>query len=171
MVAKSRRIKILACLQHSHTVLQWYASYPGCITDVSHTRVRRSSLFCPATIDAWIGTGSRQILVTEIGDETFIIAALMAMRHPKLIVYGGAMSALAVMTVRRSIPCPGLGIWRDASNTGSSPPGLGTSAGHIDSAGVHRPASHLAEDDSISCHRSVPLLREPALLYCLQVKQ
>ncbi|KAM0925155.1 hypothetical protein ACQ4PT_004385 [Festuca glaucescens] len=39
------------------------------------------------------------ILVSEIGDETFIIAALMAMRHPKSIVLSGALSALVVMTV------------------------------------------------------------------------
>ena len=41
-----------------------------------------------------------QILVTELGDETFIIAAIMAMRHPRLVVYAGAMSALGLMTVR-----------------------------------------------------------------------
>ena len=40
-----------------------------------------------------------QILVTELGDETFIIAAIMAMRHPRLVVYVGAMSALVSMTV------------------------------------------------------------------------
>ncbi|GAA0165638.1 hypothetical protein LIER_20985 [Lithospermum erythrorhizon] len=39
------------------------------------------------------------ILVSEIGDETFIIAALMAMRHPKSIVLSGALSALVVMTI------------------------------------------------------------------------
>ncbi|KAH9303920.1 hypothetical protein KI387_008324, partial [Taxus chinensis] len=39
------------------------------------------------------------IVVSEIGDETFIIAALMAMRHPKSIVLSGALSALIVMTV------------------------------------------------------------------------
>ncbi|KAL7252412.1 hypothetical protein ACSBR1_007073 [Camellia fascicularis] len=39
------------------------------------------------------------IVVSEIGDETFIIAALMAMRHPKSIVLSGALSALFVMTV------------------------------------------------------------------------
>ncbi|KAK9141379.1 hypothetical protein Scep_011060 [Stephania cephalantha] len=39
------------------------------------------------------------ILVSEIGDETFIIAALMAMRHPKSIVLSGALAALIVMTV------------------------------------------------------------------------
>lgn len=35
----------------------------------------------------------------KIGDETFIIAALMAMRHPKSTVLSGALSALFVMTV------------------------------------------------------------------------
>ncbi|PKI55474.1 hypothetical protein CRG98_024086, partial [Punica granatum] len=44
-------------------------------------------------------TSFSMILVSEIGDETFIIAALMAMRHPKSIVLSGALSALVVMTV------------------------------------------------------------------------
>jgi putative Ca2+/H+ antiporter (TMEM165/GDT1 family) len=39
------------------------------------------------------------IMVSEIGDETFIIAALMAMRHPRGIVLAGALAALYVMTV------------------------------------------------------------------------
>lgn len=39
------------------------------------------------------------ILVSELGDETFIIAAIMAMRHPRFIVFGGALSALVVMTI------------------------------------------------------------------------
>ncbi|BBH06821.1 Uncharacterized protein family UPF0016 [Prunus dulcis] len=36
---------------------------------------------------------------TPIGDETFIIAALMAMRHPRSIVLSGALTALVIMTV------------------------------------------------------------------------
>ena len=44
-----------------------------------------------------------QIIVTEVGDETFIIAAIMAMRHPRIVVYAGAMTALIFMTVR-SVP-------------------------------------------------------------------
>lgn len=39
------------------------------------------------------------ILVSEIGDKTFFIACLMAMRHPKMTVYVGAVAALAAMTV------------------------------------------------------------------------
>jgi len=39
------------------------------------------------------------ILATEMGDETFIIAAVMAMRHPKTTVLAGALSALYIMTV------------------------------------------------------------------------
>ncbi|KAH7543450.1 GDT1-like protein 4 [Ziziphus jujuba] len=48
--------------------------------------------------DAFVASFS-MIMVSEIGDETFIIAALMAMRHPKSIVLSGALSALVVMTV------------------------------------------------------------------------
>ncbi len=47
-----------------------------------------------------------QILVTELGDETFIIAAIMAMRHGKAIVYAGAMSALGFMTVPLPLHAP-----------------------------------------------------------------
>ena len=39
------------------------------------------------------------IVVTELGDKTFFIAAIMAMNHPRLTVFGGAMSALAAMHV------------------------------------------------------------------------
>lgn len=39
------------------------------------------------------------ILVSEIGDKTFFIAAIMAMRHPRITVFGGAISALALMTI------------------------------------------------------------------------
>ena len=39
------------------------------------------------------------IIVSELGDKTFFIAAIMAMRHPRLTVFLGAMSALGVMTV------------------------------------------------------------------------
>lgn len=39
------------------------------------------------------------ILVSEIGDKTFFIAAIMAMRHPRLTVFIGAISALVLMTV------------------------------------------------------------------------
>jgi putative Ca2+/H+ antiporter (TMEM165/GDT1 family) len=39
------------------------------------------------------------ILATEIGDRTFFIAAIMAMRHPRVVVWGGAAAALVVMTV------------------------------------------------------------------------
>jgi len=43
------------------------------------------------------------ILVTEIGDKTFFIAAVLAMRHGRLVVYAGAMGALAVMHLLSSL--------------------------------------------------------------------
>ena len=43
------------------------------------------------------------ILFSEIGDKTFLVAALMAMRHPRILVFSAAFSALIVMTVLSAI--------------------------------------------------------------------
>jgi putative Ca2+/H+ antiporter (TMEM165/GDT1 family) len=39
------------------------------------------------------------IILSELGDKTFFIAAILAMRHPRFIVFSGAIGALALMTV------------------------------------------------------------------------
>lgn len=51
-----------------------------------------------AFIHAFIASLS-VIVVSELGDKTFFIAAIMAMRHPRLTVFAGAIFALALMTV------------------------------------------------------------------------
>eukprot|EP00731_Ephydatia_muelleri_P030732 Em0022g246a len=38
------------------------------------------------------------IIVSEIGDKTFFIAAILAMKHSRLTVFAGAISALGLMT-------------------------------------------------------------------------
>ncbi|KAJ5111075.1 hypothetical protein N7532_001610 [Penicillium argentinense] len=43
------------------------------------------------------------IVVSEIGDKTFLVAALMAMRHPRLVVFSSAFSALIAMTVLSAV--------------------------------------------------------------------
>ncbi|GAB7362010.1 hypothetical protein MBLNU230_g2045t1 [Neophaeotheca triangularis] len=43
------------------------------------------------------------ILFSEIGDKTFLVAALMAMRHPRLQVFSAAFGALIVMTVLSAV--------------------------------------------------------------------
>ncbi|KAL8943379.1 MAG: hypothetical protein Q9216_001088 [Gyalolechia sp. 2 TL-2023] len=43
------------------------------------------------------------IVFSEIGDKTFLIAALMAMKHPRLVVFSAAFSALIVMTILSAI--------------------------------------------------------------------
>ncbi|XP_063415536.1 putative divalent cation/proton antiporter TMEM165 [Mytilus trossulus] len=43
------------------------------------------------------------ILVSEIGDKTFFIAAIMAMRHSRTIVFAGAISSLWLMTILSAI--------------------------------------------------------------------
>jgi putative Ca2+/H+ antiporter (TMEM165/GDT1 family) len=39
------------------------------------------------------------IVVSEIGDKTFLIAAIMAMRYPRMVVFSAASSALVLMTI------------------------------------------------------------------------
>jgi Ca2+/H+ antiporter, TMEM165/GDT1 family len=39
------------------------------------------------------------ILACELGDRTFFVAAILAMKAPRLVVFAGAISALALMTV------------------------------------------------------------------------
>jgi len=38
------------------------------------------------------------IIVSELGDKTWFIAAILAMRHPRATVFAGALAALAAMT-------------------------------------------------------------------------
>lgn len=39
------------------------------------------------------------IIVSELGDKTFFIAAIMSMRHSRFVVFTGAMFALGLMTI------------------------------------------------------------------------
>jgi Ca2+/H+ antiporter, TMEM165/GDT1 family len=39
------------------------------------------------------------IIISELGDKTFLIAALMAMRHPRGVVFSAAFASLAIMTI------------------------------------------------------------------------
>ncbi|KAI4195800.1 MAG: hypothetical protein LQ346_003348 [Caloplaca aetnensis] len=43
------------------------------------------------------------IIFSEIGDKTFLIAALMAMKHPRMVVFSAAFSALIVMTILSAV--------------------------------------------------------------------
>eukprot|EP00052_Salpingoeca_macrocollata_P015784 m.126129 g.126129 ORF g.126129 m.126129 type:complete len:283 (+) comp19807_c0_seq2:78-926(+) len=57
-------------------------------------RIRASATFTHAFVASF-----SVIVVSEIGDKTFFIAAIMAMRHNRGTVFAGAITALAVMTV------------------------------------------------------------------------
>lgn len=43
------------------------------------------------------------ILVSEVGDKTFLVAALMAMKHDRMVVFSAAFGALFVMTVLSAV--------------------------------------------------------------------
>jgi len=42
------------------------------------------------------------IIVSELGDKTFFIAAILSMKHPRLTVYAGAIASLAFMHIMAS---------------------------------------------------------------------
>lgn len=46
-------------------------------------------------------SSTAMIIATEIGDKTFFIAAVLSMRNPRIVVFGGAIFALICMTVLR----------------------------------------------------------------------
>lgn len=43
------------------------------------------------------------ILFSEVGDKTFLVAALMAMKHDRMVVFSAAFGALAVMTILSAV--------------------------------------------------------------------
>jgi len=54
------------------------------------------------TLEALIQAYS-MIIFSEIGDKTFLIAAILAMRHPRAIVFAGALCSLVVMSILSAV--------------------------------------------------------------------
>lgn len=75
-------------------------------TDLKNTGELMTTLEPPKSnlgfIHAFIASFS-VIIVSEIGDKTFFIAAIMSMKYPRLTVFAGAISALALMTVLSAV--------------------------------------------------------------------
>ncbi|KAI5703354.1 hypothetical protein M8J75_010791 [Diaphorina citri] len=75
---------------------------PKLLQNVYKSEVHHSSTESPrgdlGFIHAFVAALS-VIVVSELGDKTFFIAAIMAMRHPRVTVFIGAIAALALMTV------------------------------------------------------------------------
>jgi putative Ca2+/H+ antiporter (TMEM165/GDT1 family) len=69
-------------------------------SDINHL-LQDADEFADSTLNFWHAfvASISVILVSEIGDKTFFIAAIMAMRHSRLTVFAGALSALFLMTV------------------------------------------------------------------------
>lgn len=55
----------------------------------------------PQTDKFWTSffTALAMIIFSEMGDKTFLIATIMAMRHPRLLVFAASQLALSIMTV------------------------------------------------------------------------
>jgi len=69
-------------------------------SDINHL-LQDADEFADSTLNFWHAfvASISVILVSEIGDKTFFIAAIMAMRHSRLTVFAGALFALFLMTV------------------------------------------------------------------------
>jgi len=69
-------------------------------SDLNHL-LQDADEFADSTLSFWHAfvASISVILVSEIGDKTFFIAAIMAMRHSRLTVFAGALSALFLMTI------------------------------------------------------------------------
>lgn len=66
-----------------------YESWMAVIND---TKVEEGSLHA-------LASAFTMIIFSEIGDKTFLIAAILAMRHPRLTVFAGSFGSLAVMSL------------------------------------------------------------------------
>ncbi|KAH7909435.1 hypothetical protein BJ138DRAFT_1155299 [Hygrophoropsis aurantiaca] len=73
------------------------SSFAGSLSELSEDSI----------LGDWGGPGSgsealvrafMMIIVSEIGDKTFLIAALLAMRHPRMLVFAGATASLLLMS-------------------------------------------------------------------------
>jgi len=69
-------------------------------TGVSQTAIAKKNLVDVdlGFIHAFLASIS-VIIVSELGDKTFFIAAILAMRNPRVTVFAGAMLALGLMTI------------------------------------------------------------------------
>ncbi|KAM0789349.1 hypothetical protein ACM66B_000180 [Microbotryomycetes sp. NB124-2] len=56
----------------------------------------------PSSLDG-LGRAISVIIVSEIGDKTFLIAAILSMRHPRMIIFAGGIAALALMSLLSSL--------------------------------------------------------------------
>lgn len=78
------------------------AVFQGSVSKDAPVSRRSSSIFSIDFIHGFIAALS-VIIVSELGDKTFFIAAIMSMRHSRLVVFTGAMCALGLMTVLSAV--------------------------------------------------------------------
>ncbi|KAL7919539.1 UPF0016 domain-containing protein [Trichoderma austrokoningii] len=80
--------------------------------DISKPKTASSSPAAPEASEAEDGINQpfhsfvlsfTMILISEVGDKTFLVAALMAMKHDRMVVFSAAFGALAVMTVLSAV--------------------------------------------------------------------
>lgn len=78
-------------------LLQLLRTLPGLAS--GHRRTMSTSSDVSGDSTAIIFRSFATIIFSEIGDKTFLIAAILAMRHPRLLVFAGAFGSLLVMSL------------------------------------------------------------------------
>lgn len=70
--------------------VQYVRDHPASLLARSWTG--EGDTFIPSFVNALV-----MIIATELGDKTFFVAAIMAMKHPRAVVFGASMAALGLM--------------------------------------------------------------------------
>ncbi|KJE94213.1 TPA regulated locus [Capsaspora owczarzaki ATCC 30864] len=104
-------VAIAADAQEAEQAVNELANAPNDQVDANNANAYDPNAYDPNAPSGWF-TGTKKkgfasafvaslsvIIVSEIGDKTFFIAAIMAMTHPRKVIFIGAIAALALMTV------------------------------------------------------------------------
>ncbi|XP_077558748.1 putative divalent cation/proton antiporter TMEM165 [Haemaphysalis longicornis] len=101
-------LTLLACA-YAYVADELQGAVPNLDFRASHDVVKMAATAIPRAVQPHMETNTEfwhgflgaisVIIVSELGDKTFFIAAILAMRHSRLVIFAGAITALAVMTV------------------------------------------------------------------------
>ncbi|KAK5070931.1 GCR1-dependent translation factor 1 [Lithohypha guttulata] len=79
---------------------QRFKTHPSAVRPDTPTNLQKEDIVQPLHS---LFLAFTMILFSEIGDKTFLVACLMAMRHDRLLVFSAAFSALITMTVLSAV--------------------------------------------------------------------
>mmetsp|Transcript_25123 Transcript_25123/g.49196 ORF Transcript_25123/g.49196 Transcript_25123/m.49196 type:complete len:265 (-) Transcript_25123:103-897(-) len=100
-----RALLCIVCQQHVRRaagvvlLIAWMSTAHGYTSNDRTVQIVEGNVSAAAPLGESFRSSFAMVLVTELGDKTFFIAALLAMRHDRLAVFAGAFGALCGMTL------------------------------------------------------------------------